>query len=55
MYHTLNDFINDWNYESKCTLKVFNALKDDMLNTKMHEKVRTAGVLAWHITQSIRR
>lgn len=54
MYHTLNDFINDWNYESKCTLKVFNALQDDMLNTKVHEKVRTAGVLAWHITQSIK-
>lgn len=54
MYRTITDFTNDWKYESESTLKVFSALQDSMLNTKVHDRVRTAGVLAWHITHSIK-
>lgn len=53
MYHKLEDFINDWKYESEATLKVFNNLTDESLAKKVNENVRTAGRLAWHITTSI--
>jgi uncharacterized damage-inducible protein DinB len=53
MYYKLSDFISDWNYESKSTIKVFSNLNDESLNKKVHEKVRTAGRLAWHITTSV--
>lgn len=53
MYHKLEDFINDWKYESEATLKVFNNLTDESLNKKLNENIRTAGRLAWHITTSI--
>ncbi|MCX8104662.1 MAG: DinB family protein [Ignavibacterium album] len=53
MYHKLEDFINDWKYESEATIKVFNNLTDESLTKKINENVRTAGRLAWHITTSI--
>lgn len=53
MYYKLSDFISDWNYESESTVKVFSNLTDESLSKKVHEKVRTAGRLAWHITTSI--
>ena len=53
MYHKLEDFINDWTYESEATLKIFNNLTDESLNKRVGENVRTAGRLAWHITTSI--
>jgi uncharacterized damage-inducible protein DinB len=53
MYRKLQDFINDWTYESESTLKIFNNLTDESLTKKVSEDVRTAGRLAWHITTSI--
>ena len=53
MYYKLSDFISDWTYESESTIKVFSKLTDESLSKKIHEKVRTAGRLAWHITTSI--
>lgn len=53
MYYKISDFVSDWTYESESTIKVFSNLKDELLNKKIHEKVRTAGRLAWHITKSI--
>ncbi len=53
MYYKLSDFISDWNYESESTIKIFSNLTDESLNKKIHEKVRTAGRLAWHITTSL--
>jgi uncharacterized damage-inducible protein DinB len=53
MYYKLSDFISDWNYESESTIKVFSNLTDESISKKVHEKVRTAGRLAWHITTSI--
>lgn len=38
MYRKLEDFINDWTYESESTLKVFNNLTDESL-TKKIEKI----------------
>jgi uncharacterized damage-inducible protein DinB len=53
MYHKLEDFINDWAYESEATLKIFNNLTDESLNTNVGDNIRTAGRLAWHITGAI--
>ena len=53
MYYKISDFIADWKYESESTIKVFSNLTDESLTKKVHEKVRTAGRLAWHITTSI--
>ena len=53
MYYKLSDFISDWTYEAESTVKVFSNLTDESLSKKVHEKVRTAGRLAWHITTSI--
>lgn len=53
MYYKISDFISDWTYESESTIKVFSNLTDESLSKKVHEKVRTAGKLAWHITTSI--
>lgn len=53
MYHKISEFISDWKYESEATIKVLSNLTDETLTKKVHDKVRTAGRLAWHITTSI--
>src|SRR4030066_683841 len=53
MYYKLSDFISDWTYESESTIKIFSNLTDESLTKKVHEKIRTAGKLAWHITTAI--
>lgn len=53
MYHKLEDFINDWAYESEATLKVFSNLTDESLTKDVGDNIRTAGRLAWHITTSV--
>lgn len=53
MYYKLSDFILDWDYKSESTIKVFSNLTNESLTKKIHQKVRTAGRLAWHITASI--
>ncbi|MFN8288214.1 MAG: DinB family protein [Chitinophagales bacterium] len=54
MYRKIEDFLSDWKHESDSTLKVFAKLQDGMLNHKVHEKVRTAGFLSWHITHTLK-
>ncbi|HLP50997.1 MAG TPA: DinB family protein [Chitinophagales bacterium] len=54
MYTTLQHFLNEWKYESEGTLKLFSLLTDEALNKKVHERVRTAGFLAWHITHTVK-
>jgi uncharacterized damage-inducible protein DinB len=53
MYYKVQDFLNDWKYESESSLKIFNALTDDSLAVKVTDTGRSLGFLAWHITQSI--
>lgn len=53
MYYKISEFILDWKYESEATIKVLSNLTDETLTKKVHDKVRTAGRLAWHITTSI--
>jgi len=53
MYSKIEDFINDWKYESESTLKVFNNISDESITKVVNENVRTAGRLVWHITAAI--
>jgi uncharacterized damage-inducible protein DinB len=49
MYHTIDDFINDWKYENEATVKVFKNLTDAALIQKVTPDSRSLGFLAWHI------
>lgn len=53
MYRVLNDFLEDWKYESESTLKLFGNITDEKKNQKITPDGRSLGFLAWHITQSI--
>ncbi len=53
MYYKIEDFTNDWDYESKATVKVFDRLTDESLSTRVSPEGRSLGFLAWHITLSI--
>ena len=53
MYSKLSDFVTEWEYESKATIKIFNQLTDDLLNKKFNENVRKPGRLAWHLVTTI--
>lgn len=53
MYRKLEDFLNDWEYESGATVKIFGNLTDESLTKIVNENIRTAGRLAWHITTAI--
>ena len=53
MYHKIQDFLDDWDYESKSTVKVFDQLTDKSLAARVTPDGRSLGILAWHITISI--
>ncbi len=53
MYHTTDEFLRDWIFESESTLQLFKNLTDDSLKYKPNDNVRSAGRLAWHITLSM--
>src|SRR5437667_9070314 len=53
MYHSLDDFFKDWEYEVESTLKVFKKLTDESLDQKVTPGGRSLGFIAWHITNSI--
>jgi uncharacterized damage-inducible protein DinB len=53
MYSKVTEFIEDWEYESESTLRVFEQLTDDSLNKKFNDNVRTPGRLAWHIVTTL--
>ena len=53
VYHTVKDFLDDWNFEYETTVKVFSTLTDAALAQKVTPKGRSLGKLAWHITLSL--
>lgn len=50
MYRKIKDFLNDWNYESASTIKMFENLNDSVLEKTISGDVRKIANLAWHIT-----
>jgi uncharacterized damage-inducible protein DinB len=53
MYHTINEFREDWKLESDSTIKIFSNLTDDLLHYKISPNGRSLGRLAWHIDAQI--
>ncbi len=50
MYRSMNDFLEDWKYESEATLKLFSNLSQESLEQKVTPDGRSLRKLAWHIT-----
>lgn len=53
MYRKTEDFISDYRLETENTNKVFRNIETAKINVRVHDNVRTAGRLAWHITQTL--
>ena len=53
MYYTIEDFLKDWDSESKSTIKVFENLTDASLKQKVSADGRSLGHLAWHIVLTL--
>jgi len=53
MFHTLDEFKQEWTYESESTQRMLDLLTDESLGTRVSEGERTLGFLAWHIVISI--
>jgi uncharacterized damage-inducible protein DinB len=53
MFRTIKDFTQCWKSESESTLKVFKALTDKSLNTKVYNEGRTLGYIAKHLIISL--
>lgn len=53
MYHTIEEFINEWNHEANLTKKVLDQLTDESLSLKVTPEYRSLGSLAWHLVTSI--
>lgn len=53
MYRSIEDFIKDWEAESKGSVKVFSSLTEGTKNTLVHPEVRSMERLSWHLTQTI--
>lgn len=52
MYRVLNDFLNDWKYESESTIKLFNNITEEKKEQKITPDGRSLSYLAWHITNT---
>ncbi len=50
---SIQEFLDDWKYESEMTMKIFAELSDESLQQKVTPNGRSLGKLAWHITYSI--
>ncbi len=53
MYGTIEDFLADWKNEASATIKIFEAITEDVRGTKAAEHVRSLERLGWHITQTL--
>ncbi|EPD49481.1 hypothetical protein HMPREF1210_03380 [Paenisporosarcina sp. HGH0030] len=53
MYHTIDEFLTEWTYESDSTQQILDLFNDDSLGTRVKEGERSLGFLAWHTIVSI--
>ncbi len=53
MYRTVQDFLDDWKYETGATLKIMHSLTDSSLGQKVTPEGRSLGFLAWHIVLTL--
>lgn len=53
MVRQLDDFLQEWAYESESTLNLFKLIPDNLLALKEHDMIRSIGKLCWHITLTL--
>lgn len=53
MYHTIQEFLDEWRHEAQNTTAVFANLTDDALGQRVTAEGRSIRTLAWHITVSV--
>jgi len=53
MFHQLNEFYDDWQYEAEMTQKMLDNITDAALASESYADGRTIGRLAWHIVQTV--
>lgn len=53
MYHSIEQFLTDWQTEADNTKRVFENITDDAKGVKIHPNIRTLERLGWHITQTV--
>lgn len=53
MFHTIDEFIEAWEYESRVTQQCLDRLTDASLGQAVTPEARTIGRLAWHIAQTL--
>lgn len=53
MYHSIPDFLSDWEYESGSMLKFVRALKESALSQGAGADSRSLGRIAWHTICSV--
>ena len=52
MFRRVDDFLTEWEYETRATTRVLRALTDDSLGFTV-PGVRSIGRLAWHIVETL--
>lgn len=53
MYRKTEDFLSDWDYEYKSTLKMIEHVSDEALDVSFNGEVRKISRLIWHMTLTI--
>lgn len=53
MYHTIEEFAQEWKHEANSTQKILNALTDQSLQQVVAPGHRTLGQIAWHIVTTL--
>lgn len=53
MFRTIDDFVNEWNYEAKATQRVMDTLTDVSLGQQITPDFRSLGQIGWHIGTTI--
>jgi len=53
VYHSIDEFLKDWEFEQAGTLKYLDALTDASLKQIVAPADRTLGRVAWHIVQTL--
>ena len=53
MFHSIDEFIEEWGQEAASTQKIMDALTDESLNQQVNAENRTLARMAWHVVTSL--
>ncbi|MCH1626493.1 DinB family protein [Ferdinandcohnia quinoae] len=52
-FNSIEDFVQEWQYEGSSTQKILDELTDESLSQSVAQGHRTLGDLAWHVVTSL--